>query len=103
MGDDTPLSVLSQFSRPLFTYFKQLFAQVTNPPLDNIREELVTSLESRLGYQRNILDESPEHARQLVLDSPSSPTGTAAIKNLDANGLSTAVIDITYDESRDRP
>ncbi len=58
MGDDTPLSVLSDFDRPLFTYFKQLFAQVTNPPLDYIREELVTSLESRLGPQRNLLDES---------------------------------------------
>ncbi|SFS01467.1 glutamate synthase (NADPH/NADH) large chain [Halomicrobium zhouii] len=100
MGDDTPLSVLSQFNRPLFTYFKQLFAQVTNPPLDNIREELVTSLESRLGYQRNILDESPEHARQLVLDSPVlTDEETTAIKELDANGLSTAVVDITYDES----
>jgi len=70
MGDDTPLSVLTEFNRPLFSYFKQLFAQVTNPPLDYIREELVTSMESRLGFQRNLLDESPEHARQLVLDSP---------------------------------
>jgi glutamate synthase (NADPH/NADH) large chain len=70
MGDDTPLSVLSDFNRPLFTYFKQLFAQVSNPPIDYIREELVTSLESRLGRQRNLLDESPAHARQLVVDSP---------------------------------
>jgi glutamate synthase (NADPH/NADH) large chain len=70
MGDDTPLSVLSDFNRPLFTYFKQLFAQVSNPPIDYIREELVTSLESRLGFQRNLLDESPAHARQVVCDSP---------------------------------
>ena len=97
MGDDTPLSVLSEFNRPLFTYFKQLFAQVTNPPLDYIREELVTSLESRLGYQRNLLDETPEHAQQLVLDSPVlTDSQTAAIKDLDGD-VSTAVVDITYE------
>jgi glutamate synthase (NADPH/NADH) large chain len=102
MGDDTPLSVLSQFNRPLFTYFKQLFAQVTNPPLDYIREELVTSLESRLGYQRNLLDESQAHARQLVLDSPIlTDEETESIKNIDENGLSTAVIDITYEKGTD--
>ena len=99
MGDDTPLSVLSDFNRPLFTYFKQLFAQVTNPPLDYIREELVTSLETRLGPQRNLLDESPEHARQLVLDSPFvTDEQTAAIKALDgANGLSSTTVDVTFD------
>jgi glutamate synthase (NADPH/NADH) large chain len=97
MGDDTPLSVLSEFNRPLFTYFKQLFAQVTNPPLDYIREELVTSLESRLGRQRNLLDESPEHAQQLVLDSPVlTDTQTAAIKDLDGD-ISTAVVDVTFE------
>ena len=98
MGDDTPLSVLSQFNRPLFTYFKQLFAQVTNPPLDYIREELVTSLESRLGHQRNLLDESPEHARQLVVDSPVlTDQETEAIRDLDENDMSTKVVDISYD------
>jgi glutamate synthase (NADPH/NADH) large chain len=98
MGDDTPLSVLSDFNRPLFTYFKQLFAQVTNPPLDYIREELVTSLESRLGFQRNLLDESPEHAQQLVLDSPVlTDEQTAAIKDLDGD-ISTATVDITYEK-----
>ncbi|MDR9382045.1 MAG: glutamate synthase central domain-containing protein, partial [Natronomonas sp.] len=101
MGDDTPLSVLSQFNRPLFTYFKQLFAQVTNPPLDYIREELVTSLESRLGFQRNLLDETPEHARQLVVDSPIlTDAQTSAIKELDG-GLSTYVLDITFDPESD--
>ena len=86
MGDDTPLSVLSQFNRPLFSYFKQLFAQVTNPPLDYIREELVTSLESRLGNQRNLLGESPAHARQLVVDSPVlRDAETAAIRRLDGS------------------
>lgn len=102
MGDDTPLSVLSDFNRPLFSYFKQLFAQVTNPPLDYIREELVTSMESRLGYQRNLLDESPAHARQLVVDSPIlTDDRTAAIKELDREGLSAAVVDITYDPEED--
>ena len=97
MGDDTPLSVLSQFNRPLFTYFKQLFAQVTNPPLDYIREELVTSLESRLGHQRNLLDETSDHARQLVLDSPIlTDQEMDDIKDIDENGLSTTTIDITY-------
>jgi len=101
MGDDTPLSVLSQFNRPLFTYFKQLFAQVTNPPLDYIREELVTSLESRLGFQRNLLDESRAHARQLVLDSPIlTDEETGAIKDLDGD-ISTAVVDITYEKGGD--
>ena len=102
MGDDTPLSVLSQFNRPLFTYFKQLFAQVTNPPLDYIREELVTSLESRLGHQRNLLDESQAHARQLVLDSPIlTDEETESIKELDENGMSTTVVDITYERGTD--
>ncbi|QLD86684.1 glutamate synthase large subunit [Natronomonas halophila] len=103
MGDDTPLSVLSQFNRPLFTYFKQLFAQVTNPPLDYIREELVTSLESRLGFQRNLLDETPEHARQLVVDSPVlTDAKTKSIKDLDGEGgLSSAVVDITFDPETD--
>jgi glutamate synthase (NADPH/NADH) large chain len=97
MGDDTPLSVLSQFNRPLFTYFKQLFAQVSNPPLDYIREELVTSLETRLGNQRNLLDESQAHARQLVLDSPIlTDEDTEHIKALDGQ-VSATVVDITYD------
>jgi len=98
MGDDTPLSVLSDFNRPLFTYFKQLFAQVSNPPIDYIREELVTSLESRLGPQRNLLDETPEHARQLVVDSPVlTDTQTDEIKTLDGEFDST-VVDMTYEK-----
>jgi len=104
MGDDTPLSVLGEFNRPLFTYFKQLFAQVSNPPIDYIREELVTSLQSRLGEQRNLMDESPEHAHQLVLDSPVlSDEETASIKGLDrdADGFESTTIDMTYDPETD--
>jgi glutamate synthase (NADPH/NADH) large chain len=101
MGDDTPLSVLSDFNRPLFTYFKQLFAQVSNPPIDYIREELVTSLESRLGPQRNLLDETPEHARQLVVDSPIlTDAQTAEIKALDGE-FSATVVDMTYETGTD--
>lgn len=102
MGDDTPLSVLTEFNRPLFSYFKQLFAQVTNPPLDYIREELVTSMESRLGYQRNLLDESPEHARQLVLDSPIlTDAELESIRDCEANAITAATIDITYEPERE--
>ncbi|QSX00015.1 glutamate synthase large subunit [Haloterrigena alkaliphila] len=104
MGDDTPLSVLTDFNRPLFSYFKQLFAQVTNPPLDYIREELVTSMESRLGFQRNLLDESPEHARQLVLDSPIlTDAELESIRDCSANGITAATIDITYEPESEEP
>ena len=70
MGDDTPLAVLSERPRLLYDYFKQLFAQVTNPPLDAIREALVTSLYTYLGAEQNLLAETPEHARRLRLDHP---------------------------------
>ena len=70
MGNDTPLAVLSERPRLLFDYFKQIFAQVSNPPIDAIREELVMSLTSRLGPQKNILTPSAYHARMLKLEHP---------------------------------
>jgi glutamate synthase (NADPH/NADH) large chain len=70
MGTDTPLATLSDRPRLLFDYFKQLFAQVTNPPLDAIREELVTSLQSTLGPEANLLDPGPQSCRRLVLPTP---------------------------------
>ncbi len=70
MGDDTPLAVLSHQPRLLYTYFKQLFAQVTNPPIDPLREELVMSLETLLGRHCNVLTETPEHARMIQLHTP---------------------------------
>nr|WP_133766808.1 glutamate synthase large subunit [Amnibacterium kyonggiense] len=70
MGSDTPIAILSKRPRLLFDYFVQQFAQVTNPPLDSIREEVVTSLGLGLGPERNLLAETPEHARQVVLDFP---------------------------------
>jgi glutamate synthase (NADPH) large chain len=70
MGADTPLACLSDRPQPLFHYFKQQFAQVTNPPIDSIREQLVMSLTSYLGTERNLLDETPEHAHTLKLEHP---------------------------------
>ncbi len=70
MGNDTPLAVLSNRRPLLYSYFKQLFAQVTNPPIDPIREAVVMSKQSLVGSERNLLDETPEHARQLVIDNP---------------------------------
>ena len=70
MGNDTPLAVLSDRRPLMYSYFKQLFAQVTNPPIDPIREAVVMSVQSLVGSERNLLDETPEHARQLVIDNP---------------------------------
>ena len=70
MGNDAPLAVLSEKSQLLFNYFKQLFAQVTNPPLDAIREELVTSVEAFIGSERNLFEETPLHCRQLKIKTP---------------------------------
>ena len=70
MGNDTPLAALSDRRPLLYSYFKQLFAQVTNPPIDSTREAIVMSVQSLVGSERNLLDETPEHARQLVIDNP---------------------------------
>src|SRR2546430_12549414 len=70
MGTDLSLAVFSNRSRPLYDYFKQLFAEVPNPPLDQIREELVTSMESTVGPERNLLVPEPESCRQIVMKDP---------------------------------
>jgi glutamate synthase domain-containing protein 2/glutamate synthase domain-containing protein 1/glutamate synthase domain-containing protein 3 len=70
MGNDLALAVLSDQAPPLFSYFKQLFAQVTNPPIDPIREEIVMSLATSLGSERNLFDETPAHAHKLILRQP---------------------------------
>jgi glutamate synthase domain-containing protein 2/glutamate synthase domain-containing protein 1/glutamate synthase domain-containing protein 3 len=70
MGNDIALAVLSDQAPPLFSYFKQLFAQVTNPPIDPLREEIVMSLATSLGNERNLFAETPEHAHKLLLDQP---------------------------------
>ena len=95
MGNDAPLAVLSTRHKSLFQYFLQLFAQVSNPPLDYLREDLVTSLESHIGRQRNLLEETPEHCRQLFLESPIlTHAEVAAIKDLD--GFRSCLIDATF-------
>ena len=70
MGDDTPMAVLSRQVRPLFARFRQAFAQVTNPPIDPLRERLVMSLVTQIGQERNIFDLGPENAKQILLNSP---------------------------------
>ena len=70
MGDDTPISVLSQRNRSPYDYFRQQFAQVTNPPIDPLREQIVMSLETCFGRELNIFEEAESHAHRLVVDSP---------------------------------
>jgi glutamate synthase (NADPH/NADH) large chain len=70
MGDDTPSAVLSHKVRPLYEYFRQVFAQVTNPPIDPLREQIVMSLECCLGAELSVFDETPERAARLLVDSP---------------------------------
>lgn len=96
MGDDTPLSVLSHQPRVLYTYFKQLFAQVTNPPIDPIRERLVMSYSADLGPERNLLMETPEHAHVIHLESPFLfPHQLEALKTVDSD-FPAETFDITW-------
>ena len=98
MGNDTPLAVLSDQNQILYHYFKQLFAQVTNPPLDAIREDLVTSIGAFIGSEQNLFEETPEHCRQLRLASPIiSNAELAQIKNLDEPGLRSCSLEALYD------
>ena len=88
MGNDTPLAVLSNKAPVLYNYFKQLFAQVTNPPLDAIREELVTSLKTTIGSESNLFEETPEQCRLLHLDQPIlTNRQMQQIKELDRDGF----------------
>jgi glutamate synthase domain-containing protein 2/glutamate synthase domain-containing protein 1/glutamate synthase domain-containing protein 3 len=97
MGNDAALAVLSQRPQLLFAYFKQLFAQVTNPPIDPLREELVMSLMSFCGRQRNLLDETPEHCRQLKLHHPIlTPEDLWRLHNARHADVVAREIDITF-------
>ncbi len=93
MGTDTPIAAISDRPRLLFDYFVQQFAQVTNPPLDAIREEVVTSMTASIGPVRNLLDATPEHAKQMVLDYPILTNDEIArIKHIDkANNIGKSV------------
>ncbi|MGN0442787.1 MAG: glutamate synthase large subunit [Acutalibacteraceae bacterium] len=97
MGADSPIPPLSKADYPLFNYFKQLFAQVTNPPFDSIREEIVTDTSVHLGSDGNILVEKPENCHVLKIRNPIlTNTDMLKIKNMNVPGLKTAVIPITY-------
>ena len=97
MGVDTPLPVLSKTHHPLFHYFKQLFAQVTNPPIDAIREEVVTSTTVYVGREGNVLEEVPENCNVLKVNNPIlTNTDLLKIKNMKEDGFRVEVIPIIY-------
>ncbi|HEY5622531.1 MAG TPA: glutamate synthase central domain-containing protein, partial [Gammaproteobacteria bacterium] len=97
MGNDSALACLSDQPRMLYDYFKQLFAQVTNPPIDSIREEIIMSLECYIGPERNLLDTSERHCHRLRLRHPIlTNTETAAIKEMDHRGWRAKTLDITF-------
>ena len=98
MGNDSALACLSDKPRMIYDYFKQLFAQVTNPPIDSIREEVVMSLECFIGPEGNMLDTAPEQAHRLSLSHPIlSNKELADIRDLDSHGLRSKTIDITFE------
>lgn len=97
MGSDIPLPPLDGEDPPLFNYFRQLFAQVTNPPFDAIREEIVTDTSTYIGEDGNILEEKPENCHVLKVENPIlTSTDMLKIKSMKVDGLKTAVIPITY-------
>ena len=97
MGIDTPLAVLSNNHQPLFNYFKQLFAQVINPPIDSIREKVVTSTTVYLGSDGNVLEEKPENCKQLRINNPIlTNTDILKIKNMKVDGFKVETIPIIY-------
>jgi glutamate synthase (NADPH/NADH) large chain len=97
MGDDTPMAVLSRHERSLYDYFRQKFAQVTNPPIDPLRETIVMSLHTDLGGEKNIFHEGPEHADRVTLTSPVLSQGKFnTLLQLDRPGFKVRKIDCTY-------
>ncbi len=97
MGVDTPIPVLSKTHHPLFHYFKQLFAQVTNPPIDAIREEIVTCTTVYIGPEGNLLEESPRNCHTLKVNNPIlTNTDLMKIKNMKVEGFKVEVVPITY-------
>jgi glutamate synthase domain-containing protein 2/glutamate synthase domain-containing protein 1/glutamate synthase domain-containing protein 3 len=97
MGNDMALAVLSDQRPPLFSYFKQLFAQVTNPPIDPIRESIVMSLGTGVGAEQNLLEETPDHALQLVMEQPVLRNGELeTLRALDDERFRAHTIDITW-------
>jgi glutamate synthase (NADPH/NADH) large chain len=100
MGDDTPIAVLSQHRRSLYDYFRQQFAQVTNPPIDPLREQIVMSLETCLGRELNLFEETADHAKRLIIDSPVLSRGKfSALLETHTNDYPHQVLDLGYDPS----
>ncbi len=98
MGDDTPVAVLSRQPRSLYDYFRQKFAQVTNPPIDPLRESIVMSLETCIGTERNIFEEQPDHADRVILTTPVlSPDKFQRLMRFDKPGYDKQLIDLVYD------
>jgi len=102
MGTDTPLAVLSEKSQLLYNYFKQLFAQVTNPPIDSIREEIVTSAFTLLGSEKNLLKPSPDSARMIQLTGPVIDNEQLAmLRHIDKPGFKSVTLPILYPVEKD--
>lgn len=98
MGDDTPMAVLSQKQRSLYEYFRQQFAQVTNPPIDPLREAIVMSLETCIGRELSVFEETEAHADRVILSSPVlSPVKFRALMDLNREGYDAKVFDLNYD------
>ena len=104
MGNDTPLAVLSDQPKLLFNYFKQLFAQVTNPPIDPLREGLVMSLMGFTGKRRNLLEESPQHCRQLKLPHPIlTNEDIERLRTVSRDDFKVATISALFEPDRSKP
>lgn len=101
MGDDTPLPALSAQHRSIYDYFRQQFAQVTNPPIDPLRESIVMSLETCFGAEQNIFAETSAHAKRLIVRSPVlSERKLNRLRSLDDEEFASAVLDLNYDPSQ---
>src|SRR5947199_5680659 len=97
MGTDTPLAVLSDKPQPLFNYFKQLFAQVTNPPIDCIREEIVTSAETTIGSEKNLLKPVPESCHLIELKTPIlTNEELAKLRHVNQSGYKSVTLPILF-------
>ena len=102
MGNDTPLAVLSVKPRLMYDYFKELFAQVTNPPIDSIREDIIMSVGSFIGPEKNLLQPTEEHCHRLYIEHPILTNEEfARIKSINTRGWKSKVIDITYVAAED--
>ncbi|QEA37958.1 glutamate synthase large subunit [Pistricoccus aurantiacus] len=101
MGDDTPMAVLSRQRRLLTDHFRQKFAQVTNPPIDPLRESIVMSLETCIGAERNVFENTPEHAHRLILTTPVlSPRKFTALLEQDDPAFASVKLSLAYDPAQ---